>query len=510
MTQVTAEAATEAAPLRGGELGRFLWTQLTSMRTALVLLFALALAAIPGSLLPQRPVSPIRVKDWITDNPLVGPAFDAVGLFDVYASPWFAAIYLLLFISLIGCIIPRIGVYVRALNAPPPLTPKRLQRMPDYRTASTAEPAQSVLQAAEQQLRSCGFRVRRLEDSVSAERGYTRELGNLVFHVSLVVMLIGLAWASLLGYKGNTIVVEGQAFSNTLTQYDDLTTGAAFAPEQLDRFTIWVDQFDVKFETGPVQRGAARLFLAKVRVAEAGETRPGVIEVNNPLIFGSSTVHLVGHGYAPVVTVRDGAGDVAFSGPVPFLPQDGNFTSLGVIKAPDARPSRLAFEGSFLPATVTDELGTRSVFPDAVNPELFLTAWTGPPREETGAPENVYSLDKAGLVQLTEGEKKVAFRLKPGESFDLPGGGSISFDSWKRWTKLQVGHTPGLWLVLVSVLVAVTGLCLSLFIRPRRIWLRVVGDRVEVAGLERAEGRGGMDDELNELIEAATAGKGTT
>lgn len=95
------------ATLRPAEAVRFVWTQLTSMRTALVLLFALALGAIPGSLLPQRPTSPVRVREFITDNPQLGGFYDAIGMFDVYASAWFAAIYLLLFVSLVGCIIPR-------------------------------------------------------------------------------------------------------------------------------------------------------------------------------------------------------------------------------------------------------------------------------------------------------------------------------------------------------------------------------------------------------------------
>jgi hypothetical protein len=84
------------------------------MRTALVLLFALALAAIPGSLLPQRNVSPIRASDFIKQHPVLGPVYDKAGLFHVYTSPWFSAVYLLLFISLTGCVIPRVGVYVKA------------------------------------------------------------------------------------------------------------------------------------------------------------------------------------------------------------------------------------------------------------------------------------------------------------------------------------------------------------------------------------------------------------
>ena len=64
-TEVT-EAITQP---RLGAVGwlRWMWRQLTSMRTALLLLFLLAIAAVPGSLLPQRPVNPLRVQQYIRD-----------------------------------------------------------------------------------------------------------------------------------------------------------------------------------------------------------------------------------------------------------------------------------------------------------------------------------------------------------------------------------------------------------------------------------------------------------
>ncbi len=484
------------ATLRPREAVRFLWTQLTSMRTALVLLFALALGAIPGSLLPQRPTSPVRVREFITNNPQLGGFYNAIGMFDVYASPWFAAIYLLLFVSLVGCIIPRVGVYLRGLRSQPPVTPRNLGRLPAH-LALTADRPGAVLDAAEKVLAKRRFRVRRLDDSVSAERGYLRELGNLVFHISLVFLLCGLAWGALFGYKGSVAVVEGQSFSDTLTQFDDFTSGGAFRAQQLVPFTVKLNSFEAKFETGPVQRGAARVFRADTTTTMNGVETHQVLEVNHPLELGGSTVHLVGHGYAVDVTVKDPQGNVAFAGPVILLPQDGNFLSVGVVKAPYARPERLAFEAMFLPTAVdTDNVGT-SAFPDALNPMLLLNAWHGPPKEATGQPENVYSLDTTGLTQYTKADgSKLRFTLRPGEIFDLPGGGSIQFHDWKRWVNLQVSSTPGLWLVFGSVLVAVAGLCLSLFIRPRRVWLRVRGDEVELAGLDRTEGRGGLDDEL--------------
>src|SRR5690606_25392622 len=169
----------------------------TSMRVALILLLFLAIAAIPGSIFPQRSADPNGVLKYKTDNPDLFPVFDKLSLFDVYSSPWFSAIYLLLFISLIGCIIPRIKHHLKALRALPPRTPARLARLDDHRSVSregSDADAEASIDVAEKQLKALGYRVARYDQSsarsrtwsVSAERGYWRETGNLIFHIALV------------------------------------------------------------------------------------------------------------------------------------------------------------------------------------------------------------------------------------------------------------------------------------------------------------------------------------
>ena len=86
---------------------RWCWRQLTSMRTALILLLLLSIAAIPGSLFPQRTQNPLKVREYFINDPESAKWLDRFSLFDVYGSPWFSAIYLLLFVSLIGCVLPR-------------------------------------------------------------------------------------------------------------------------------------------------------------------------------------------------------------------------------------------------------------------------------------------------------------------------------------------------------------------------------------------------------------------
>ena len=116
---------------------RFVWRQLTSMRTALVLLLLLALASVPGSLVPQRSSDPNGVIQYQAAHPDTFPVLDGLGVFSTFTSPWFSAIYILLFVSLVGCIIPRTRHHLQALRARPPQTPARLQRLIGYSTATT-------------------------------------------------------------------------------------------------------------------------------------------------------------------------------------------------------------------------------------------------------------------------------------------------------------------------------------------------------------------------------------
>ncbi|WP_130866211.1 cytochrome c biogenesis protein ResB [Acidipropionibacterium timonense] len=490
-------------------LARWVWGQLTSMKTALVLLFLLAAAAIPGSIVPQTASSAIKVQDFAARHTRLDPICRWLGLYHVYTSAWFSAIYLLLFISLIGCIVPRIIAQVRALRREPPRVPARLHLLPAHASATTTSTDRDeIVERARPWLRKRHYRVVVDEDgSIRAERGLHRETGNLVFHVFLVAILVGVAWNSLWGYKGTSVVVVGNGFSNSITQYDDFHAGAMVDTDRLTPFSMTLKSFTVRFETGTVQRGAAREFKAVVSLTAGGHTVSRALEVNHPLSIGGTKVHLLGHGYAADVTVRDGKGNVAYSGPVVFLPQDGNFKSAGVINALDARPYRLAFQGFFLPTGTIGAGGPQSLFPDAYHPQLYLNAWYGKPAAETGRPQNIYVLDTTGLKPVTASGDRTRIALSPGQGYTLPDGlGSIEFNGWTRWAKIQVSQAPGLPLTFASVLIAVAGLCVSLFTRPRRLWLRPRegedGLLVEVGGLDRADSRTGLDEDVAELLDA--------
>jgi cytochrome c biogenesis protein len=497
------------------ELARWGWRQLTSMRTALVLLLLLALAAVPGSVIPQQDVDSLEATRWKEQHETLTPVYEKLGLFDVYGSPWFAAIYLLLVASLVGCIVPRTLVYARAIRKPPPPAPRHLTRLPEHATYRTDAVPDTVLAEARAELKRRGYRLRAAEgpsSPVSAERGYLREVGNLVFHLAVLVVLVGFALAGLLGYKGGVILVTGTPFANNPTQYDDFVPGSLFQADRMDDFRLTVDAFDVEWTTDGPRVGMARNFNADVRYREGdGEEQQYDLRVNHPLKIGGTELFLIGHGYAPVVTVRDGEGEIAYSGPTVFLPQGPDLLSFGVVKAPDAEPDQIGLEGFLYPTFVLADGNPKNLYGAAGNPLLSLNVWTGDLNMDTGESQSVYVLDKSQAVAVPgENDQPYRIDLSIGETAQLPDGlGSVTFEDMYSWQRIQISQTPGKRVALAGVVLALVGLMGSLFIRSRRVWVRATATGlddgaatlVEVAALERSGG-GDVRSVLDDLVKS--------
>ncbi|TFD16477.1 cytochrome c biogenesis protein ResB [Cryobacterium sp. TMT1-21] len=495
---------------------RWFWRQLTNMRTALFLLLLLAIAAVPGSLVPQRSSDPNGVTQYFADNPDLAPVLDKVQAFDVYSSAWFSAIYLLLFISLIGCVIPRTKHHFQALRAKPPTTPARLSRLAGFteRTIPAGQSASLAVDSAKRMLKSGGYRValfeRGREFSVSAERGYLRETGNLVFHFALVGILITVGFGSGFGFSGQRVLVEGQTFVNTLLAYDSFNPGRFSNDESLKPYKLTLDDFKVKYETKNLKAYGQPLdFTADVTVTHRGEApEKSQVKVNAPARTGGTDVYLLGNGYAPKITVKDPNGVVVFTDAVPFLPQDANLTSLGVVKVPDGLAEQLGLIGFFYPTQATMDSGAFfSSYPDLEYPLLTLNIYSGDLGLDKGVPTSVYALDTDKMTQLTGGKTGTkSIELKPGETQQLPNGlGSVTFDdanpgakagdfsgSVLRFASFDIHHDPTQLWVLTFAVLALLGLLTSLFVPRRRVWVKAIEEadgsvRLEYAGLARGE-----------------------
>lgn len=524
--RIEASYPKDRTALGGPRLGpvgwaRWAWRQLTSMRTALALLLLLAVAAIPGSIFPQRGVDPVRVRRYFEDDPDLARWLDRLGMFDVYASPWFASIYLLLMISLIGCVLPRMRQHLRAVRAQPPRIPARLERLPVHRRVVLDAPPSEVVAAARAQLAGRRYRLREEEDGalvVAAEKGFAKETGNLLFHLALLGIIVSVAAGHLFGWRGEIIIKEGESWTSGAGTFDTLSLGPLVDEADIPAFTVELNDLDVQFEAQAqgAQFGQPRVFEGVATVEADGAERQVDFGVNQPLSVGRTSMYLLGNGYAPVVTVRDPEGEILFSDAVTFLPQDNTYGSDGVIKVPAADPG-LGFAGGFLPTiSMGEETGMTSSFPGLVDPALVLTAYEGELFPE-GRSQSVFALPTETLDQVMQDDGEPSrMLLRPGDQLEIPGDrGTIEFETVIRWGGMLVRHDPGRLPALVFAGTALVGLVLMLGVRRRRVFVRVhpaAGDPaapgarhtgLSVAALPKGTDPG-LDDLVDGLLERIT------
>jgi cytochrome c biogenesis protein len=504
---------------------RWFWRQLTSMRVALILLLLLAVAAIPGSLVPQRSADPNGVLQYEQEHPKLFPVLDAfpIQAFDVYGSVWFSAIYLLLFISLIGCVVPRITHHWRSWRGQPPKTPARLQRMAGYAEVRVSNPdasgeereafAEQAIAEAAAILKKQRYRVRvdrvtkgeRSTVSVSAERGYLRETGNLLFHSALVGVLISVGVGGMFTFNGQKVLVEGETMLNQLIDYDTVNSGRSFDTTSLEPFGLRMNSLEVTYVTLDDEnidaRGQVRDYTANMTLIETdGSESEHTIRVNHPLRVHGSPVYLIANGYAPTIVVRNAQGEVQYRESVPFIPQDTNLTSLGVIKVPyglegsDGKSTQLGLRGFFYPTKAELESGAyTSGYPGLEDPVLTLDVFVGDLGIDDGVPQSVYALDTSEMQQLTgRAVDKKSLELTPGKTVELPDGmGTVTLETVPRYASFDVMRNPAQEWVLVFALLSLGGLLWSLFVPRRRMWVKAVPDEdgvlLQYAALARGD-----------------------
>jgi cytochrome c biogenesis protein len=509
-----------ASPIRGPKLGplefvRFTWRLLTSMRTAIILLVLLAVAAIPGSIVPQRSSDPNGVSNLYSSDPELAKVYDQFQLFDTFTSVWFSSIYLLLFVSLIGCIIPRIVHHWGVLREPPTEAPSSWGRLTVRKLAPATGGVAAALDRAERVLRAKRYRVVRDGDTLRAEFGYLRETGNLLFHVALVGILATVALAGGFGWNGQRVLIEGQTFTNQLSSFDTFHPGAWFDETQLEPYGLTLDSFTPDYVRDEVKGTWMPIdFTAEMTVTDAAEAHPDTLRVNDPLAVNGSEIYLLGNGFAPVITVTNPAGEVVFDQPVPFISQDSNLTSVGVVKVPDGLSVGLGMQGFFYPSAVELDSGALSSDnPQPTNPTVTFNVYTGDLGLDSGVSANAFQLPIDQLTQIAGRHTGVEVVLAPGDTFELPGGlGTVTFSGLERYVGIEIRHDPTQLGVGISAFLLVAGLLAALSTRRRRIWIRVAGTartpELEWGAMARGDDPR-LDVAVDALVESARSDSGT-
>ncbi|ORW73440.1 cytochrome C biogenesis protein ResB [Mycobacterium riyadhense] len=508
------------------------WRSLTSMGTALVLLFLLALAAIPGALLPQRSLNAGKVDEYLKAHPLIGPWLNELQAFDVFSSFWFTAIYVLLFVSLVGCLTPRLIEHARSLRATPVAAPRNLARLSKHAGRRVVGDPDDLATTIRGRLGGWRTAVREHNGTyqVSAEKGYLREFGNLVFHFSLLGLLVAVAVGKLFGYEGNVIVIAdgGPGFcSASPAAFDSFRAGNTVDGTSLNPICVRVNNFQAHYlPSGQATSFAADIDYQAGNDLAANSWRPYRLEVNHPLRVGGDRVYLQGHGYAPTFTVTfpdgqtrtstvqwrpDNPQTLLSSGVARIDPPAGSYPNAG-----ERRKHEIAIQGLLAPTEQLDGTLLSSRFPALNAPAVAIDIYRGDTGLDSGRPQSLFTLDPR-LIEQGRLTKAKRVNLRAGEDVRLDQDGTVvRFDGAVPFVNLQVSHDPGQSWVLVFAITMMAGLLVSLLVRRRRVWVRLnpatAADteapgtvNVELGGLARTD-NSGWGDEFERLTERLLAG----
>jgi cytochrome c biogenesis protein len=501
-------AASARRPPRRPGLGdtlRQAWREYRSMRTALVLLVVLAAASILGSLFPQEGLSPQRVDQYFADHPALAPVLERLGLFDVFGSAWYMAIYLALLGALVACLVPRTRALYRVLRSRPP----RGGDLARYRTrASFQTPAspEQAMEAARRALRRSRYRVAEPDGELAGEKGFLREAASLLFHVSLLVLLVGLAYGKGYGYRGQAAIVEGETWANARVGYDSFSPGRFFGPERLAPFQLRLDDFTNSFHPDNTPREfASRLTALDLDGRELQSQR---VAPNRPMTVDGVRIFQSDYGYVPVVRVqgRDGK-DLVAAQEVLTLRDPATEWSTGAVRVTRADP-QVGLELTLFTGLVTaPDCPGGAPFcndPRLVRPVLVVLAYQGD--LQANRAQSVFTLDRSRLELL--GDRPLL--LQPGQSRELANGMVVSFTDLKQYSVFTLARDPGVPVVAVAAGLLLLGLIPSLYVTRRRVWVRAApdgagGTRVELAGLA-LQGKAAFEQELARLAEQVRRG----
>jgi cytochrome c biogenesis protein len=490
-----------------GDTLRQAWREYRSMRTALVLLVVIAAASILGSLFPQEGISPQRVDQYFGDHPALAPVLERLGLFDVFGSAWYMAIYLALLGALVACLVPRTRALVRVLRSRPP----RGGDLARYRTRAgfdTPAPPDKAMAAARRVLRRNRYRLADHDGGgeLAGEKGYLREAASMLFHVSLLVLLVGLAYGKGYGYRGQAAIVEGETWANARVGYDSFSPGRFFGPERLAPFQLRLDDFSNSF----YDNNTPRAFVSSLTALDLDghQLQSQRVAPNRPMTVDGVRIFQSDYGYVPVVRVQDAKGrELLAPQEVLTLRDPASEWSTGAVKVTSASPQVGLELTMFTGLRTAPDCPGGAPFcndPRLVRPVLVVLAYQGDLQADRA--QSVFTLDRSRLRPL--GDRPVL--LVPGQSKKLANGMVVSFTDLKQYSVFTLARDPGVPVVGAAAALLLLGLIPSLYVTRRRVWVRATpagpgATRVELAGLA-LQGKDAFEAELARLAQHVQRG----
>lgn len=258
---------------------------LADLRLAIVLLLAIAVFSISGTVIEQGQSVAFYQANYPEDPALFGflswKVLLILGLDHVYHTWWFLSILILFGTSLTAC------TFTRQF---PALKVARIWKFYDEpkqfeKLALSAELETNSLEFLEQCLQQRRYLVFREGDKLYARKGLVGKIGPIIVHASMLMILGGSVWGSMTGFMAQEMVPSGETF-----HIQNIVDAGPWAEPQIPKdWSVKVNRFWIDYTPD----GNIDQFYSDLSVLdrEGTEVDRQTIYVNKPLKYQGVTLY---------------------------------------------------------------------------------------------------------------------------------------------------------------------------------------------------------------------------
>ena len=387
-----------------------------------------------------------------------------LGFDNIYHGPAYVGIIGLILLSLTVCTFKRV-IPARL----PALRPVKIDKIPLHASFTVSGSEQTVRDRVDGFFRKRGWQIRKREfggaEWTFADKNNWARRGVLVAHIGFVIIAAGTTayWAR--GFSGDAAVLTGQTIS---IPHTDTT----------------IALHDFKYKIQPIATKSGLVYQPIDYVSHVTVTGKDLqphdetIRVNHPIDVDGTLYYQATYGFG----MRFGV--TQYGKPVPEL-------SNQVLKEGETltlpQTSRQIQYSQFI-GTIDRRTGAPTADPRTNNPGVILNAF------DDGNPAG------SALVLL-------------GKSVDMGGGFAIVPRAYVMYSGLQYRYDPGVALVGIGAFVLLAGLCISFYLLPARLYVKVEetkdGTTVGVAA-STVKGYDIFETQFNALIAELKSAEATT
>lgn len=405
-----------------------------------------ALFVAAGSLVPQRlKADPADYASWKTHLPALMGVAEALGLTDVYNSPLFVAAVAAFVLNLSLCTWKQARDAVRRFHPRGGISYKRVTGRAgraeiERPTGAFVPSAAGYLQSGGRVvafLEAEGYSVRSLGPGRwEGRRRWKGHMGLPLFHVALLLVIIGASAVSLLSFRGNLELAEGQGFVSGTDRFLQSSRGL-LARVPPAGFALRLDAFRSTYH--PNGQIATRESDISIRKDGAEEIR--MISSSHPAGIGGYRVYQSSRfGWAALMRLS-----------LPDGREQEGFVNLAEWRSEEDVAVKTFRSKANVPGTAYALL-------------LEYERPIGSGAGSTAAPD----LSLSAVV--SEGtDNTFTGLLAVGQTIKLPDGAELTYVGLRPWSGLVVVETPGLWLVYLGGVLSLISLLLHFTVIPERI-----------------------------------------